>query len=91
MGTYTHFTHDNQELDIEYEYDEGEPMVWTEPNGDPGTPGYPSTVVITHAFCSLKNAKGIYVVVDILPVFDMIVEDDICNLEDEILESHENQ
>lgn len=91
MGTYTHFTHNDQEVDIEYEYEPGEPDQYYDQNGDPGTPGYPSTVVITHAFCSLKNAKGVYVIVDILPVFDMIVENDIYDLEDKILESHENQ
>jgi|TARA_B110000977_G_scaffold152345_1_gene193450 hypothetical protein len=75
-------TIDGLEIEIEYLYDEGEPTVWTEPNGDPGTPGYPPSVEILTVFTLLKDRNNNDVMVDILPIWDYDLE----TLEEEIIE-----
>ena len=94
MGLYTHtiVTGDGEiDLDIEYCYEAGEPDEYYDQYGNPGTPGYPSSVEITHVWYTLKDYNKNEVTVDILPVFDIILEGDIYNLEEEILDYHENQ
>ena len=41
-------------LDVHYEYDPGEPMIHTYPNGDPGTPGSGPSVEIKELDALLK-------------------------------------
>lgn len=77
-------TIDGLEVEIEYMYDEGEPTVWTEPNGDPGTPGYPPSVEILAVFTMLKDKNNKELRVDILPIWDYDLE----SLEEEILEKN---
>tara|TARA_R110001606_G_scaffold394632_1_gene565733 strand:+ start:1265 stop:1522 length:258 start_codon:yes stop_codon:yes gene_type:complete len=77
-------TIDGLEVEIEYIYDAGEPEVWTEPNGDPGTPGYPPSVEILSVFTSLKDKDNKDIMVDILPIWDYDLE----TMEDEILKKN---
>jgi hypothetical protein len=81
------FTYDMDgiELDVVYTYDPGEAEVWTESNGDPGTPGIAPSVEITAAYSLLKDRNNNDVMVDILPL-DIVNQYDI---EEEILESYE--
>jgi len=55
---------------IEYEYDPGEPMIHTYPNGDPGHPGSAPSVTIYHAWATLKDRKGNEVEVDVLTILE---------------------
>ena len=77
-------TIDGLEVEIEYMYDEGEPTVWTDSNGDPGTPGYPPSVEILAVFTMLKDKNNKELRVDILPIWDYDIE----SLEEEILEKN---
>jgi|TARA_R110000772_G_scaffold242105_1_gene354488 hypothetical protein len=77
-------TIDGLEVEVEYLYDEGEPTVWTESNGDPGTPGYPPSVEILGVFTILKDKNNKDLRVDILPIWDYDLE----SLEEEILEKN---
>jgi len=77
-------TIDNLELEIEYLYNEGEPTVWTEPNCDPGIPGYPPSVEILAVFTLLKDRNNNDVMVDILLIWDYDLE----TLQEEILEKN---
>ncbi len=77
-------TIDGLEVEIEYIYDAGEPQVWTEPNGDPGTPGYPPSVEILSVFTSLKDKDNKDIMVDILPIWDYDLE----TMEEEILKKN---
>ena len=63
---------DGTELEVEYLYHKGEEAVWTDPNGDPGTPGYPAVVEILAVFATLKDKNN----------------NDIETIEEEILESY---
>ena len=77
-------TIDGLEVEIEYIYDAGEPEVWTEPNGDPGTPGHPPSVEILSVFTSLKDKDNKDIMVDILPIWDYDLE----TMEEEILKKN---
>jgi len=79
-------TIDGLDLEIDYLYDPGEPMVWTEPNGDPGTPGCGPSIEILAVYTILKDKNNNEVTVDILPIWDY----DLDTLEEEILESYES-
>jgi len=79
----TEYTTDSGEtVLVEYAYDPGEPEVWTEPNGDPGTPGTGPSVDIYHVWYSATDRLGNIISVDV----QNLIED---NIEDKILEDHE--
>ena len=70
-------------LDIEYEYDPGEKTVWTESNGDPGTPGVAASIEIYTIWALLKDRNGNSIDVN---VTDFIHTH---HIESKILETHE--
>ena len=70
-------------LEIEYEYDPGEETVWTESNGDPGTPGIAPSIEIYKIWSVLKDREGKFRDVD---VTDFIHTN---HIESKILETHE--
>ena len=53
------------EVEVEYTYDPGEPDQWYDSNGDPGTPGYGSSIHIYHIWAELTNDEGSSSIVDI--------------------------
>jgi hypothetical protein len=76
-------------LTIEYNHEPGEEMVHTEPNGDPGTPGYAAGIEIMAIYVTLKDENNNQVTVDILPLTDeFITEGDVEDFEEEILNYH---
>ena len=64
---------DGQEFDINIEYEYNSEI---------------SEIVLTYAWKTLKDKNNNEVVVDILPVFDIILDYDIYNIETEILKVH---
>jgi hypothetical protein len=80
MSTITTYYND-EVVKIEFDYDPGEPMVWTYPNGDPGHPGEPPSCEIHHVWWDTIDSKGNKVSIDIFPLLD---EDDLIKIEEEI-------
>jgi len=70
------------EVEVEYFYYPGEAEVHTEPNGDPGTPGYGPSVEVYHVWYNTMDRIGNIVSVE---VKDLLEED----FEERILETHE--
>ena len=92
MNTYTHtIVIGNKEIDLEidYYYEPGEPDEYYDQHGNPGTPGYPASIEMAHVWWTLQDDKKNEVTVDVLPVLDIIIEGDIYNLEEDILNHHE--
>ena len=79
---------EGMEITVEYNYETGEDVVHTEPNGDPGTPGYPATVEITAVFTTLLNMSDEYIPINIMSILELD-SSYIEKIEEEILESHE--
>jgi hypothetical protein len=81
---------EGMDITVNYAYEPGEEEVWTESNGDPGTPGCPSTVEVINVFTLLLDANNKNVPINIMSILEMdnfssYIED----LEEEILEYHE--
>ena len=70
-------------LEIEYEYDPGEKTVWTESNGDPGTPGIAASIEIYTIWAVLKDRNGNSIDVDVTNFIHTH------HIESKILESYE--
>ena len=78
MRNYTRtITWNNAEIDVSFDYEEGDPGVHTYSNGDPGYPPSPPEFIITSV-----DFKGI----DVTDLFD---DDDLCRMEEKI-ESERN-
>jgi hypothetical protein len=77
----------NVTIDVIYTFIEGESEVYTEPNGDPGTPGFPPGVEIQEAWVELSNDRGGTSVVNILQFIDMGIA--LFDIEEKLLEDHE--
>ena len=86
-----HIEYWGYDAEIEYYFDPGEPDQWYDSNGDPGTPGTAPSVEVKRIWVELESNEGRSVTVDVFSVFDMILEGDIYNLEEKILDYHENQ
>ena len=74
--------------EIEYSYNKKEQEVWSESNGDPGTPGSPAYIEVHAVYMPLKDENGHIVGVDIMPLLDEM-DIDLDNIEDIILETYE--
>ncbi len=88
METYSTASDIGILMDIHYKREEGEPEVYTLPNGDPGTPGTDPTITIHHIFITLKDKNKNDVDVDIYPIIDEF-EIDMEHLEYEIEETYD--
>jgi len=89
MRAYTYSIDDDTDVEFIYSYDPGEEEVHTESNGDPGTPGSPSTINITRGWVTLESSTpGEMVEVDILPLSDQL-DIDLEHIEELIREEHE--
>lgn len=88
MSKYTHdYELDNgQWVEVEYEYDPGEPMIHTYPNGDPGHPGSAPSVNIYAAYAEVKDKNGLIVSVNIWPYLCL---DDQADIEEKLYNQHE--
>ena len=73
-------------LDVHYEYDPGEPMIHTYPNGDPGHPGSAPSVNIYAAYAEVKDKNGLLVSVNIWPYLCL---DDQADIEEKLYNQHE--
>ncbi len=79
-------------LDVHYEYDPGEPMIHTYPNGDPGHPGSGPSVEIKEIRCLAEDKDGNYHDVDILPFLELAESElDLWKLDEKILEENHEE
>jgi len=74
--------------EVDYTYHKEEKEVWTESNGDPGTPGYPAYVDIHAIYMPLKDENGNTVGTDIMPILHEM-DIDLDNIENQILKENE--
>tara|TARA_R110001592_G_scaffold34089_2_gene117423 strand:- start:2544 stop:2810 length:267 start_codon:yes stop_codon:yes gene_type:complete len=86
MEVYNH-THGDLEIDFHYDYQAGEPEVWTEANGDPGTPGTGPSITFHKAMLVLADIHEHKVTVDISPLLHEMIDLDMEVVEDNIIES----
>ena len=88
MRIYTLELDEKHWLDVEYDYEPGDPGIHTYPNGDPGVPGTSASVTIKaiRALCKDRNGKSVDV--DILPYLELYDDLDPWMLEEEILKEH---
>jgi len=74
--------------EVDYTYNKAEKEVWSESNGDPGTPGSPAYIDINAVYMPLKDENGNTVGVDIMPLLDEM-DIDLDNIDDIILKTYE--
>ena len=86
---YTHELTEKHWVDVHYRYEPGDPGIHTYPNGDPGVPGTGPSVQITAIRVLATDPNGNFHNVDILPYLELHEEIDPWDLEEKILESHE--
>ena len=80
-------TYDYQDIEFQYEYEAGEPMIHTYSNGDPGHPGCGPSVNIYKAMFALDDINGNKIEVDILPLLGMDVKEvELCDLDLDTIE-----
>lgn len=89
MARYTIDIDKTLYCEVEYTYHKKEDQVWSESNGDPGTPGYPAYVEVHAIYMPLKDENGNTVGADILPILDDMIDIDLDNIEDKILRYNE--
>tara|TARA_R100000935_G_C2741590_1_gene126074 strand:- start:29 stop:301 length:273 start_codon:yes stop_codon:yes gene_type:complete len=90
MARYTYNIDKTLYWEIEYSYNKKVKEVWSESNGDPGTPGYPAYIEVHAIYMPLKDENGNKVGVDIMPLLDQMDGGmDLDNIEDLILKTYE--
>ena len=87
---YTHELTEKHWVDVHYNYTPGEPDQPYDSNREPGTQGSPATVEITAIRCLCTDPNGNFHNVDILPYIEVCDELNTWDLEEKILESHED-
>ncbi len=80
---------DNLIIEFHYSYEPGEPEVWTLPNGDPGHPGSGPEVNLYKAMLVLSDMNDVRIKVDIWPLLEHLYDIDTDDVEQEIIDYHE--
>jgi hypothetical protein len=89
MGSYIHNTSKNLKIEFVYDYEPGESMIHTYPNGDPGHPGVKPEVNITKVLAFLKERDSEKLVeIDLLQLYEEL-EIDFDKIEELIVKEHE--
>lgn len=83
------------ELEVEYEYEAGDPGVYTYPNGDPGYPGHDSTVHVGKCKaakeCTFYGEQMKLVIEAGADIKDMLTLRQIDDMAEQILEDYEQE
>ena len=90
MATWD-YEYANLIIEFHYDYEPGEPMIWSYPNGDPGHPGSDPSVTLHKAMLVLSDVNGKRIKVDIWPLKHHLYDIDTDEVEAEILEYHESE
>ena len=85
MATWD-YEYETLTIEFHYNYEAGEPMIWSYPNGDPGHPGSGPEVNIYKAMLVLSDNNNKRVKVDISPLLHYLYDLDIDDIKEEILE-----
>ena len=85
LDTYD-YEYNNLTIEFHYEYDRGEPMIWSYSNGDPGHPGSGPTVSIHKAMLVLSDIHDNKISVDIDPLLPEMYDLDLDIVKEEIIE-----
>ena len=85
MATWD-YEYETLTIEFHYNYEPGEPMIWSYPNGDPGHPGCDPEVNIYKAMLVLSDNNDKRVKVDISPLLHHLYDIEIDDIEEEILE-----
>ena len=86
MARYTYNIDETLYCEVDYTYHKKEEEVWTESNGDPGTPGHPAYIEVHAVYMPLKDEIGNVVGVDVMPLLHEM-DIDLENIE-EIIENN---
>tara|TARA_R110001606_G_scaffold238678_1_gene386690 strand:+ start:1662 stop:1934 length:273 start_codon:yes stop_codon:yes gene_type:complete len=89
MESYIYNTNRDLEIEFVYDYEPGEPMIHTYPNGDPGHPGVNPEIKIIKALVILKERNSENTIeIDLNELYEEL-DIDLDHIEDLILKEHE--